>query len=318
MREVSIIGVGIHKFGRFDDEPYTKLGLDATKMALKDANLEWKDIQIAFAGCMYLPATSGVRTLTQLGKTGIPISDVESACATGGTALGLASLAVGSGQYDFALALGLEKMPRGFMDPTQLYEDWQIKTGLSQNPMYWALAARRHMAEYGTTIEQMGKVAFKNHKNSVHNQYAMYQRAFTLEEILNSRKVNDPITLLMICAPNEGAAAAVICPKDMAHRFTTQPIDIAACLQTVAKYNADFRVPAKSLSAKMSTPSVTKSTADMAYEAAGLGPEDIDVAEVQDTDAFCEIAAYENLGFCKMGAGGRLIDEGMTEVGGKI
>ena len=318
MREVSIIGVGIHKFGRFDDEPYTKIGLDATTMALRDAKLEWKDIQIAFAGCMYLPATSGVRTLTQLGKTGIPITDVESACASGGTSLRLASLAVGSGEYDFALALGLEKMPRGFMDPTQLYEDWQIKIGLSQNPMYWALMARRHMAEYGTTIEQIGKIAFKNHKNSVYNPYAMYQKEFTLEEILNSRSVNDPITLLMICAPNEGAAAAVICPKDMAHKFTTKPIDIAACVHTVAKYAADFRVPAKSLSAKVSPPPVSKFTADKAYEVAGLGPEDIDVAEVQDTDAFCEIQAYENLGFCRVGEGGRLIDEGITEVGGKI
>ncbi|MFC1918525.1 thiolase family protein [Chloroflexota bacterium] len=318
MREVTIVGIGIHKFGRFDDEPYTKLGLDATTMALRDANLEWKDIQIAFTGCMYLPATSGVRTLTQLGKTGIPISDVESACTSGGTALRLASLAVGSGQYDIALALGLEKMPRGFMDPTQLYEDWQIKTGLSQNPMYWALMARRHMAEYGTTIEQIAKIAFKNHKNSAHNQYAMYQKQFTLEAIMNSRKVNDPITLLMICAPNEGAAAAIICPKDMAHKFTTKPIDIAACVQTVAKYNADFRVPAKSISASVSPPPVTKSTAEKAFEIAGLGPEDIDLAEVQDTDAFCEILAYENLGFCEVGEGGRLINEDITQVDGKI
>ncbi len=318
MKDVSIIGVGIHKFGRFDDEPYTKLGLDATQMALRDAKIEWKDIQIAFVGCMYLPATSGVRTLTQLGKTGIPISDVESACATGGTSLGMAAMAVGSGRYDFALALGMEKMPRGFMDPTQLYEDWQIKTGLSQNPMYWALTARRHMAEYGTTIEQLAKVAYKNHKNSVHNPNAMYQKEFSMEEILTSRLVNDPITLLMICAPNEGAAAAVLCPTEIARRYTSQPIRLAACVQTVAQYAADFRVPAKSISARVSPPPVTKFTADKAYAEASLGPKDIDVVEVQDTDAFCEIAAYENLGFCETGEGGRLIDEGVTEIGGRI
>ena len=318
MRDVSIIGAGIHKFGRFDDEPYTKLGIDATKMALRNANLEWKDIQIAFAATMYLPATTGVRTLSQLGRTGISIMDVESACASGGSALGLAYLEVASGAVDFALALGVEKMPRGFMDPRELYEDWQIKIGLSQNPMYWALTARRHMEEYGTTIEQIGKVAVKNHKNSVHNPYAMYQREFSLEEILNSRKVNEPITLLMICAPNEGAAAAVLCPKDIAHKYAPKPIDIAACVHTVAKYAADFRVPARSMSAKMSPPSVTEFIAGKAYEVAGLGPGDIDVAEVQDTDASCEIQICENLGFCQIGEGGRLIDEGATEIGGRI
>ncbi|MFC1989634.1 thiolase family protein [Chloroflexota bacterium] len=318
MREVSIIGVGIHKFGRFEDEPYTKFGIDATKMALRDANLEWKDMQVAYCARMYLPSTTGVKTLTQLGRTGISITDVESACASGGSALGLAYLSVASGVYDFALALGVEKMPRGFMDPKELYEDWQIKTGLSQNPMYWALKARRHMAEYGTTIEQIGKVAVKNHKNSVYNPYAMYQKEFSLEEILNSRIVNDPITLLMICAPNEGAAAAVLCPKDIAHKYNTKPIDIAATVHTVAKYGCDFRVPARSISAKTFPDHVIKTTAGKAYEQASLGPEDIDVAEVQDTDAFCEIECCENLGFCEEGEGGRLIDEGATEVGGRI
>lgn len=318
MREVSIIGVGIHKFGRFDEKPYTEIGLDATKMALRDANLEWKDIQVAYFSTMYLPATSGVRTLSQLGRTGIPIADVESACASGGTGLGLAYLQVASGMFDIALALGVDKMPRGFMDPRALYEDWQIKTGLSQNPMYWALKARRHMAEYGTTVEHLAKVAYKNHKNSVHNPYAMYQKEFSLEEILNSRKVNDPMTLLMLCSPDEGAAAAILCPKKIAHKYAAKPVDIAACVHTVAKYAADFRVPAVSMSARVSPASVTKATADKAYEMAGLGPEDIDMAEVQDADPFCEIEICEEVGFCKKGEGGRLVDEGATQLGGRI
>jgi acetyl-CoA C-acetyltransferase len=307
MRDVSIIGVGIHKFGRFDNEPYTKLGIDATKMALADANLGWKDIKVAYVSRMYLPATSGVRILSELGRTGIAITDVESACASGGSAMSLGYLQVASGAVDFALALGVEKMPRGFMDPTQLYEDWQIQTGLSQNPMFWALKARRHMADYGTTIEQIGKVAYKNHKNSAHNPYAMYQKEFSLEEILSSRKVNDPITLLMICAPNEGAAAAILCPTEIAHKYSAKPIRVAACIPAVAKYAADFRVPARSMSARIFPPSVT-----------GMGPEDVDIAEVQDTDAFCEIEVCEDLGFCKLGGGGKLVDEGETEVGGRI
>jgi acetyl-CoA acetyltransferase len=317
MREVSIVGFGIHKFGRFDDESYIDIGLTAAKMALKDAGMNWRDVQVAFYSRMYLPATSGVRTLTQLGRTGISIVDVEAACASGGAALRQAYLAIASGAYDNALVLGVEKMPRGFMDPSQLYEDWQIKMGLSQNPMYWAMSARRHMEDYGTTVEQIAKVAVKNHRNSVYNPNAMYQKEFTLEDILNSRIVNDPIRLLMICAPNEGAAAAVLCAKDIAHRYTDKPIDIAACIHKVALYN-DWRVPARSMSARVKNPHVTELASKEAYEAAGIGPEDLDVAEVQDTDAFIELQTYEHLGLCKPGEGGRLIDEGVVEIGAKI
>lgn len=317
MREVSIVGIGIHKFGRFDDESYEVIGLEAAKMALKDAGIDWKSIQIAFYSRMYLPATSGVRTLTQLGRTGISIVDVEAACASAGAALRQAYLAIASGACDNALVLGVEKMPRGFMDPTQLYEDWQVKMGLSQNPMYWSMSARRHMEDHGTTIEQIARVAVKNHKNSVYNPNAMYQKEFTLEEVLNSRIVNDPIRLLMICAPNEGAAAAVLCAREIAHNYTTIPVDVAACIHKVALYN-DWRVPARSMSARVANPHVTELASKEAYEAAGVGPEDLDVAEVQDTDAFMELETYEHLGLCKKGEGGRLIDEGIVEIGGKI
>jgi acetyl-CoA acetyltransferase len=317
MREVSIVGIGIHKFGRFDNVSYTDIGLTAAKMALKDVGMDWKNIQLAFCSRMYLPATSGVRILTQLGRTGISIVDVEAACASAGAALKQAYLAIASGACDNALVLGVEKMPRGFMEPSQLYEDWQIKMGLSQNPMYWAMSARRHMEDYGTTIIQIAKVAVKNHKYSVYNPNAMYQKEFTLEEVLNSRLVNDPMRLLMICAPNEGAAAVVVCSTKMAHRYTTKPIDVVACVHKVALYN-DWRVPARSMSARTSNPHVTELAAKEAYDAAGVGPEDLDVAEVQDTDAFMELETYEHLGLCKKGEGGKLIDEGSVGIGGKI
>ncbi len=317
MSGVSIVGIGIHKFGRFDDKSYLEMGLEATKTALMDAGVEWKDIQVAFCSRMYLPATSGVRILTRLGRTGIPIMDIEAACASGGAALRQAYLAIDSGQCDRALVLGVEKMPRGFMDPTQLYDVWQVNMGLSQNPMYWAMSARRHMEEYGTTINQLAKIAVKNHKYSVHNPNAMYRKEFTLDEVLNSRLVNDPIRLLMICAPNEGAAAVVLCSKSIAHRYKKKPIDIAASVHKVALYN-DWRVPAIAMSAKLSNPHVTEITAQEAYKIAGIGPEDLDVAEVQDTDAFMELETYEYLGLGKRGEGGMLIDKGVVEIGGKI
>jgi len=317
MRAVSIIGAGIHKFGRFGDKPYTEIGLEAAVMALRDANVPWKEIQVAYCSRMYLPATTGVRTLIQLGRTGISITDVEAACASGGVSLREAYLGIISGAYDMALVLGVEKMPRGFMDPRQLYEDWQIHVGLSQNPIPWALRARRHMHDYRTTEEQMAKVAFKNHKNSVNNPYAMYQKAFTMEEIMNSHLVCDPIRLLAVCAPNEGAVAVVLCAKDIAHKYSSEPVDLAACVHKVALYT-HFSVPIYTVSARVHNTPVTKLTADEAYEMAGLGPEDVDVMELQDTDAFEEIEAYEQVGLCPIGEGGRLIDEGVVEMGGKI
>ena len=180
MREVAIIGVGMHPFGRFDDKSYVDIGREAAVRALKDAGISWKQVEAAYCSCMYLPATSGVRILSTLGRTGIPIADVEAACASGGAAMRQAMLGLESGEYDIALVLGVEKMPRGFMDPLMLYERWQVEMGMSTNPSYWAMRARRHMHEFGTTEMHIAKVAYKNHKNSVHNPYAMYQKEFAL------------------------------------------------------------------------------------------------------------------------------------------
>ena len=317
MKEVVIIGAGIHKFGRFDNKSYLDLGQEAARMALEDAHLEWKDIQMAYLSKMYLPATSGARILKPLGATGIPICDIEADCASGGIALSQAVLGIQSGAFDIVMVLGVEKMPRGFMDPSMIYEKWQIQMGMDTNPSYWAMRARRHMFEYGTTDLHIAKVAYKNHKNSVHNPYSMYQKAFTLEEILQSPLVCDPIHLLEVCAPNEGAAAAILCPKDKAAKYTTQPITIAACVPTNAYYSADFRAPLDSLSARVNNPGPTEVAAKKAYEQAGIGPKEINCFEVQDTDAFCEVEITEQLGLCKFGEAGRLLDEGVTEIGGK-
>ncbi len=316
-KEIVILGVGMHKFGRFD-EPYVSIGQEAARNALVDAGMNWKDIQAAYTSRMYLPATSGARILKGLGATGIPIADVEAACASGGVALRQAVLAIQSGAYDTVLVLGVEKMPRGFMDPLMLYEKWQVLMGMSTNPSYWAMTARRHMEEYGTTESQIAKVAYKNHKHSVHNPYAMYQKAFTMEEILGSNLICDPIRLLEICAPNEGAAALVVCSKEKAKQYTARPVVIAACTHTIALYSSDFRVPASSMSARISNAGPTQLAGEKAYEAAGVGPGDLDLLEVQDTDAFCELQIYEELGLCKLGESGRLIDEEATQLGGRL
>jgi len=217
------------------------------------------------------------------------------------------------------MVLGVEKMPRGFMDPSMIYAPWQIELGMSVNPAYWAMRARRHMHDYGTTELQIAKVAYKNHKNSVHNPNAMYQKEFSLDEILNSPLVCDPIRRLEICAPDDGAAAVVVASAKRARELGIhgKAITIAGTCHTIARYSADFRCPAESMSTTANNSGPTEVAGQRAYESAGLGPTDIDCFEVQDTDAFCEIEIYEGLGLCPLGEGGRLVDEGVTEIGGK-
>ncbi len=202
-----------------------------------------------------------------------------------------AVLAIRSGEVDLALVLGCEKMPRGFMDPAALYQPWQIEMGMTLNPSYWSMRAARHMFDHGTTELQIAKVAYKNHKNSIHNPNAMYQREFSLDEILSSPLVCDPIRRLEICAPNDGAAAIVIASASRAKTLKTSspPIKIAASSHTVARYSADFRCPADSMSATLVNTGPTKVTSTLAYERAGFGPKDIDCFEVQDTDAFARL-----------------------------
>lgn len=317
MFDVFIVGVGMVPFGRID-KSYEEIGAEAAAGALADAGLEWRQMQAAYMSRMYLPATSGARVLRRLGSTDISVIDTEAACASGGAALVQGMLAVRAGAADLVMVAGCEKMPRGFMDPSMIYSPWQIEMGMSQNPAYWSMRARRHMYDHGTTELQIAKVAYKNHRNSVHNPYAMYRKEFGLDEIANSPLVCDPIRRLEICAPNDGAAAVVIASarKVAELGLGANAVKISACVHTIARYSSDFRCPAESMSAKIENAGPTEVAAQRAYEQAGLGPKDINCFEVQDTDAFCEIEIYEHLGVCKTGEGGSLIDSGHTEIGG--
>jgi acetyl-CoA acetyltransferase len=176
------------------------------------------------------------------------------------------------------------------------------------------------MYEFGTTEEQIARVAYKNHKNSVHNPNSMYQKEFSLEEIIHSPLVCDPIRRLEICAPNDGAAALVVASAARAKQlgFTGKAISIAACVHTIARYSADLRCPIDSMSASAVNPGPTEEAARLAYAAAGFGAKDIDCFEVQDTDAFCEIEALESLGLCAAGEGGRLAEAEVTDINGSM
>ncbi|MDO8532890.1 MAG: thiolase family protein [Dehalococcoidia bacterium] len=315
--DVVIAGVGIHPFGRFDGKTAVDFGRDAVTQALKDAGIAYKDVQAAYCACMYASATTGSRVLYNLGMTSIPIADVEAACASGGVAIRQAYMAVASGMYDCVLAFGTEKMPKGFMDPSQIFDKWQIDMGLTQNPAYWAMLARRHMEDHGTTPIQLAKVSVKNHKNAMNNPNAMFHTPFTIEEVLNAKMVCDPFTVYMLAAPNEGAAAAVVCSRKFAKEHgVRKPVTILSSVHRTTMHPW-FRGPAYSWSTRTDNPPLTGIAAKEAYERAGVGPTDLDVLEVQDTDCFSEIMFTEQLGLCPIGEGGRLVDEGVTEMTGR-
>ncbi len=316
MSKAVIAGVGMTSFGRHPDRHFTELAVEAIEMALADANMDFRDIQQAFCSKVYLPSASGARVMEKMGRTGVSCPDIEGACGAAAAGLSLAASMVESGQYDVVLAFGVEKMPKGFMPPGQLYEEWQCMMGLTQNPQYWALNAKRHMHEYGTSELQIAKVAVKAKHNGALNPYALFRQPMTVEQVLASPLVTDPLRLFMLCSPDDGAAAAIVCSERVARQRGAQAVQIAACVHTVSKF------PLLNASSFCATPtgnpSVHAATAQLAYERAGIGPEDVDVAEVQDNDAFSEIEYYEELGFCPRGEGGRLIDEGVTALGGSL
>ncbi len=316
MATAMIVGVGMTRFGRHPDKHFTQLGAEAIEEALADANMDFRDIQQAFCSRVYLPSSTGARVMEMMGRTGISCPDVEGACGAAVVGLRQAMIMVETGQVDIALAFGVEKIGKGFMPPHILYEDWQCQMGMTQNPQYWALNAMRHMHEYGTTELQIAEVAAKAKRNGALNPKAFFQTPMSVEQIMASTMVTDPLRLYMLCSPVDGAGAAIVCNEKIAHRYSSQPVELAACIHAVSRF------PLLNASSFCATPtgnpSVFASTSQAAYEHAGIGPENIDVVEVQDNDAFSEIEYYEELGFCAKGEGGRLVDEGATEIGGRL
>ena len=322
MRDVMVLGVGVHPFGRFDGKTFEDLGQEAVKAALKDAGgLLWTDVQAAFCGTMHGGTGAGHRVLARVGLTGIPIVNVETGCASGSTAFILAYQQVAAGVCDIAIAIGVEKMPRGFMRMTS-YPHWQVLSGLAINPLEFSLRASRHMAEYGTTEEQLAKVSVKSHRNGALNPYAMYQKEMTLEQIITSKMVCYPLRLLEFAAPGEGAGAIILCSEEIAKRYNGgRAVKVAAACIGVAQYGTSRcggGIGGMGQSALIHNEEVATKLSREAYEISGIGPEDLDLVELQDTDSSSEIILYEQFGLCKPGEGGRMIDEGRTEIGGDI
>ena len=322
MRDVMVLGVGVHPFGRFDGKSFEDLGQEAVKTALKDAgDMPWTAVQAAFCGTMHGGTGAGHRVLARVGMTGIPIVNLETGCAAGSSAFIMAYRQVAAGICDVALAIGVEKMPRGFMRMTS-YPQWQVLSGLALNPLEFSLRASRHMAEFGTTEEQLAKVSVKSHKNGALNPYAMYQKEMTLEQVINSKMVCFPLRVMEFAAPGEGAGAAILCSEEVAKKYNSgRAVKVAAACIGVAQYGTSRcggGIGGMGQSAKIHNEEVATKLSREAYEISGIGPKDLNLVELQDTDSSSEIILYEQFGLCGPGEGGRMIDEGRTELTGDI
>jgi acetyl-CoA acetyltransferase len=311
--DVIIRGVGMHPFGRFGDKSAVAMGVEALQEALADADSSWNEVEALFCAHMYAGTGAGHKIATILGQTGIPIINVENACSSGGAAVMVARQALLSGEYATAAVVGIEKMPRGFMD-MDYFERWRAKIGHAVNPAQFAFAAQRHIYEFGTTVDQLALVASKNHAHSVHNPKAMYRREISPEEILASPMIVDPLRLLMLCTPNEGGAAAILTAgpaKSGDVRIIGQGLKTARRAQAIGEH-----MPTDS--PVEDDVSVTRRASLQAYERAGLGPGDLDLVELQDTDAGTEIITTDQIGLCAEGEGGALAESGATRIGGRL
>ncbi|HUF52468.1 MAG TPA: thiolase family protein [Dehalococcoidia bacterium] len=316
MRDVAIVGVNMLKFGRYPDKDVVQLASESAINALKDAGCTINDIEILVSGNLYQSnAMVGQRVLKEIGATGIPVINVANACATGSTAFREAYYSVASGAYDVAMAVGSEQMGKmgllgaGGGGDRAYSTEGVMGTGLM--PGVFGQAGVEHMRKYGTTQEQIAKIAVKNHKHSLANPLAQYQVETPLEDVLNARVIAWPNTLYMCCPTGDGAAAAVLMSAEKAKQYTTKPVWVAASALSSDPYSE--RNPTM-----FDINTVTRIAAKEAYETAGIGPEDLDMVELHDCFATAELVHYENLGLCADGEAGKLIDDGETYNGGKI
>jgi acetyl-CoA acetyltransferase len=312
----TVAGVGLHPFGRFDGVSTTDMGVVAVRAALREAGVGKGGFQAAFCGTAYGGVATGHKVLSRLGMTGMPIVDVEAGCASGSAALMLAAASIRAGQYDTVLVFGTEKMPRGIIR-SSFFEPWQEVAGLAATPAFFGLRAQRLCLTSGVTKDHLARVVVKNRRHGAGNPDAMYQKETTVEAVLASRVVCEPLHLFMLCSPNEGAAALVL--RRAGPSSDASPVTLAAAVLR-------SHVPGSVLSestplaglADDDAPAPTTLAATDAYAEAGLGPSDLHVVECQDTDAARELGSCEELGLCEPGGSAALLDSGATELGGRL
>lgn len=327
---VFVVGVGMTKFekpGRREDFDYPDMAREAGQAALKDAGVSFDAIEQAFVGYVYGDSTCGQRAVYELGLSGIPIINVNNNCSTGSTALYLAKQAVAGGLAQCVLALGFEKMERGslgskYTDRTNPLDKhvgvMMEERGLSPAPVapqMFGNAGREHMEKYGTTPLHFAKIAWKNHRHSVNNPKSQFREEYTLEQILASRPVHEPLTMLQCCPTSDGAAAAVLCNEDFVkrHNLWGSAVEILG-MEMATDMPSTFQ---EHSCIKMVGFDMTRRAAQAVFKKAGLKPTDVQVVELHDCFSANELITYEALGLCEEGKAGELVDRGDNTYGGK-
>jgi acetyl-CoA acetyltransferase len=330
-KEVAILGVGMHPWGKWGRN-FVEYGVKAAQDALQDAGLEWKDIQFVAGGDTmrngYPGYVAGATFAQALGFTGVPVASTYGACATGAQAINAARAHILAGFCDVALVVGADAAPKGFFAPQSGERtndpDWlRFRLLGATNPIYFGLYARRRMELYGSTELDFARVKVKNSRHGYTNPYARYKKTFTIEEVLESPVVSDPLRLLQICATSDGGAAIVLASLEFARKHTANPLVTSAVVTVTPRYpNTLIDMPNFSAdsAAGVELPDAPfkDSIAQQAYEEAGVGPEDLDLAEVYDLSSALELDWYENIGLCGPGEAERLLNDGDTAIGGRI
>ena len=315
MSDVYILGVDMIKFGRFPDRTVPSLGAEAALLALDDAGLTIQDMEALYCG--NLGQSSGMvgqRILQEIGQTGMPVVNCANACATGATAFREAWTSIKAGLYDVVLAVGVEQMGKGLLGGTGAGKGIPKEglLGSGTMPAVFAEAGMEHSRKYGTTFEQFAKISVKNHHHSTMNPKAMYQIETPLEEVMNAEMISYPNSKLMCSVNVDGSAAAVLVSEKKAKELGMERVvKVKASILSSDPYQErDLVMP--------DVNTCTRKAAKEAYEMAGVGPEDIDLVELHDCFATAEMLHYENLGLCKDGDAGRMIDEGEVALGGRV
>jgi acetyl-CoA acetyltransferase len=317
MEDIAIIGVGLHAFGRFQGKSALEMGVDAVSEALEDAGVSWKDLQVAYGGSGHGGYADSLNS--KFGYTGLPFYNVFNGCATAASALIGAITALRAGAADLALAVGFDKHPQGSFDMNP--EEWGLKKWYAENgfmitTQYFAMKIQRYMHDYGITNDSLIRVAMKNFYNASLNPKAWRRKAIDYDTIANSTMLSDPLRQYMFCSPDEGAAAAVLCRASDASKYTAKPIYIKASVLQSRTYEAlEVVSPYKSI---VDAPTVVEMAAQRAYAQAGIAPDEIQIAQVQDTEAGHEIMHMAEIGLCKHGEQEKLIKDGVTQINGSI
>lgn len=317
MTRVGIIGIGIHPFGRTEDRTGLEQGAFAIRAALKDAGLSWADMQFAYGGS---DASGNADTLvSQLGTTGLQFINVKNGCATGGSALSSATSAIISGEFDLGLAVGFDKHPRGAFDPKP--EDWGLPQwygdqGYMVTTQFFGVKIQRYMHDYGISELSLGRVAEKAFSNGALAEHAWRRQPVSLEEIMSSDLVSDPLRKFMFCSPAEGGVALILASERRARQLGCSFIRLEAAVMRTRPANS-FEVFSPSVSLNVGGTATAIASRD-AFNKAGIGPEDIDVAQLQDTESGAEIMHMAENGFCAHGEQEAWLAEGRSKIDGVL